>query len=357
MQTSVILMLLALLASTANAHIRIETPAPRRATNNPGPGDAIDYDLTSPLGKYPCKGHSKQKPVLTVKAGDSIPMVLTGTARKDAHDGGHCQFALSYDNDKTFVVIDTIIRECLRREFPFKHTLQIPANAPAGEGVTLSWLWYNAVGNRELYNNCVDINIENPNPNAVLSGPEPLLAHIPGAKYHFPEFPGNSDDKREFFNEPRAIVTFRGTGQPPVVKPPTSSAPASSASTAAPRPTSSSSAVAPRPTRTSSAAPRPTQTRTSSTVAPRPTRTVTPAPKPTKTSTATATQSKPPTRPTPTSTTPDAPCKDGQMRCAAEGKKIGSCTRGRWVDMDVAPGTKCKSNGDGQAFLAFAYLP
>lgn len=34
-------------------------------------------------------------------------------SHNESHNGGHCQFATSYDNGRSFVVISTIFRRCL----------------------------------------------------------------------------------------------------------------------------------------------------------------------------------------------------------------------------------------------------
>ncbi|KAI9216079.1 hypothetical protein BC828DRAFT_352868, partial [Blastocladiella britannica] len=153
--TATFLALLALVATAVNGHMMMSDPAPRQNKGNPGPNGQIDFSYTSPLGAFPCKGYPAQAPVASVAAGSSIPVTLSGGAQ---HDGGHCQFALSYDGDKSFVVIDTLIRECVRKENPQQLSLQIPATAPSGKA-TLAWTWINAVGNREYYMSCADITI------------------------------------------------------------------------------------------------------------------------------------------------------------------------------------------------------
>ena len=93
-----------------------------------------------------------------------------------SHGGGHCQWALSYDDGKTWVVIKTLIRECLRDAgADYSVPVQIPANAPSGKA-TFMWLWNNAVGNRELYSNCADIEIKGTSGGSI-SGVAPLIAN------------------------------------------------------------------------------------------------------------------------------------------------------------------------------------
>ncbi|ORZ34615.1 hypothetical protein BCR44DRAFT_1390396 [Catenaria anguillulae PL171] len=181
---SLVTLVLVTIPLLVSAHVMMSSPAPRQSKDNPGPGGQIDFDYTAPLGRFPCKGYPAQAPVLTVAAGSSIPITLAGGA---THDGGHCQFALSYDGDKTFVVIDTIIRECLRRGSPFQTTVTIPASAPSGKA-TLAWSWINAVGNREYYMSCADVEITGGSGSSgSLTGPELLVAHLSGfAEFSFP---------------------------------------------------------------------------------------------------------------------------------------------------------------------------
>jgi hypothetical protein len=74
----------------------------------------------------------------TFKAGQTIQTKYSVGA---PHGGGHCQWALSYDNGKTWVVIKTMIRECLRgAQAGYSVPVQIPANAPSGKA-TFMWLW------------------------------------------------------------------------------------------------------------------------------------------------------------------------------------------------------------------------
>ncbi|KNE72145.1 hypothetical protein AMAG_16637 [Allomyces macrogynus ATCC 38327] len=342
-----LLLLVALLAvSSAHGHMVMRDPPPRHSHRNPGPSGQIDYDDTSPLGTFPCKGYRAQKPVRTVRAGTSIPVTIGGDA---PHNGGHCQFALSYDGEKTWVVVETVIRDCMRYANPYSVDVPIPKSAPAGTAA-FAWTWINAVGNREYYMACTDLVIENPDTTAALTGPELLVANLPGFPLRFPEFPGNSYDMREVF-EKRRVITVRGNGAvtpPPTTTtkkpgkdqkdPPTSTAVATT-STAAPKPTITTTTAAPKPTTT--AAPEPTTTAapkpTTSTSSTRSTR----VPKPTTTTT--------PSKPTPTDG--GAKCVDGTWRCAGNGTLMGQCVRGVFMDMQVPEGAKCSTELTGSPLL------
>jgi len=151
-------------ASPAYAHMALSDPPPLRSANNPNNGGDIDFDITSPLssGNFPCGGSlsllgtSKGAPVATYKAGQSYQATITGGA---PHNGGSCQFSLSYDKGETWTVIESIVGGCplsSGQTFPFT----IPSDAPSGDEVVFSWSWLNKVGNREFYQTCAVVTIE-----------------------------------------------------------------------------------------------------------------------------------------------------------------------------------------------------
>ncbi|KXS11541.1 hypothetical protein M427DRAFT_102285, partial [Gonapodya prolifera JEL478] len=110
----------------------------------------------------------------THQAGSSISVTLgEGGA---PHDGGHCQFALLYDNGNMFVVLSTVKRECLRAE-GLSYTVPIPAGAPSGDAI-FSWSWINAVGSREYYQDCGDVTIQGADGGS-LTGPQLLVVNAP----------------------------------------------------------------------------------------------------------------------------------------------------------------------------------
>jgi hypothetical protein len=67
-------------------------------------------------------------------------------------------------------------------EFP------LPSNTPSGLA-TVFWTWVNAIGNREYYMECADVNIQNNNnQNSIVSGKELVIANILNYPI-IPEFP------------------------------------------------------------------------------------------------------------------------------------------------------------------------
>ncbi|KAA8641514.1 hypothetical protein EYZ11_012652 [Aspergillus tanneri] len=79
--------------------------------------------------------------------------MLSGTV---THGGGSCQLSLSYDNGRTFKVIQSMIGGCPLQS---KYGFQIPADAAKGQAL-FAWTWFNLQGNREMYMNCAVVEID-----------------------------------------------------------------------------------------------------------------------------------------------------------------------------------------------------
>ncbi|CAO3574976.1 unnamed protein product [Mortierella alpina] len=208
---------LALLAisPSAEAHTGLSKPCPRygafKGCPAPPKGEKIDYNINSPIGVHGkkfqpiCKHLTRATSAPTYNAGQTIKTEYSVGA---SHGGGHCQWALSYDNGKTWVVIKTVIRDCLRGVrggASYSVNVQIPKNAPSGDRVIFQWLWNNAVGNRELYSNCADIKIKGRN-GGQLKGVAPLIANY-GKSPRIPEFPNPRDkDGHELFAKRKSVT-------------------------------------------------------------------------------------------------------------------------------------------------------
>ncbi|KAI7832789.1 hypothetical protein BC939DRAFT_380585, partial [Gamsiella multidivaricata] len=168
------------------AHVGLLRPcargSPRAGCPPPSNGQYIDYDLNSPIGTH----DSQNAPLCKQSIPSAIRTVLTaGQSIQTSysvgapHMGGHCQWALSYDGGRTWVVLKTMIRSCLQGISggqDYSVSVPLPANAPNGKA-TLMWLWNNAVGNRELYSNCADVEIQGGPNGGQLSGVVPLIAN------------------------------------------------------------------------------------------------------------------------------------------------------------------------------------
>ncbi|KAI8872310.1 hypothetical protein GQ42DRAFT_119576, partial [Ramicandelaber brevisporus] len=169
------------LVSSVSAHMMMANPPPRRSKNSPFyvQQGLVDYDMTAPLGSskpFPCRGFPTGPTTFTVQAGQAIPVQIEGSA---THQGGHCQFSISYDGGRTFVVLQTVMSECLRGSGN-SFMVTIPATAPPAESAVFSWSWINRLGAREYYQNCADIRIEGGVLDGSISGPELFVANLAG---------------------------------------------------------------------------------------------------------------------------------------------------------------------------------
>ncbi|KAK9765513.1 hypothetical protein K7432_006100 [Basidiobolus ranarum] len=190
------------LVTLAVAHMEMIQPPPRNSKYNPTFQGIPDYDMVNPLGIYPCKGYEQGKVVQTVQAGSKLDIKLSGVA---VHDGGHCQFAISYDGGKNFAVLDTIYNDCIIASLDYSVT--IPSTAGSSKNVIFAWAWINKVGNREYYMNCADIEIKGSD-DGYITGPELLVANLPGYP-QIPEFPYDGPNDGRDLLAARPTITIR----------------------------------------------------------------------------------------------------------------------------------------------------
>jgi hypothetical protein len=151
-------------AAFGNAHLIMKTPTPFGvgSLNNSPLNDAKPGTAES---DYPCK---QRKGVYDISEMNKIavetPTLMTfeGSA---SHGGGTCQIAITLDKEptanSTFKIIQVFEGGCPTTQDsgstnPFTFTL--PKETPNGQ-VTLAWLWYNRIGNREAYMNCAPVEV------------------------------------------------------------------------------------------------------------------------------------------------------------------------------------------------------
>ncbi|KAK9721632.1 hypothetical protein K7432_003260 [Basidiobolus ranarum] len=201
-----VLLLLALVHITSG-HMEMVEPPPRRSSHNPyfqKKGD-VDDDIMSPLSDkrpFPCQGASKGPSVNTYSAGSSVKIKIAGGT---PHQGGTCQFVISYDS-KNWVVLKTVLRDCLNSGLNFD--VPLPANAPSGEAV-LAWTWISKEGNRDFYMNCADVTIKGKLGGSI-TGPKLAIAQLPSYP-KIPEYPEKGWDDVSIF-EKRPMITINSNG-------------------------------------------------------------------------------------------------------------------------------------------------
>ncbi|KAJ1718636.1 hypothetical protein LPJ61_006535, partial [Coemansia biformis] len=221
---------IAALAGSAAAHMALTYPCPRYsphcATKPRLPAGVADYDysLKTPLsssngGSKPLCKYTKAwpQPVASWTAGQSV----TVTFQKDGagHGGGHCQFSMSYDGGKTFVVIHEELEHCFfngpstsNQPQVFQYTFNLPQALPASNSAIFSWSWVNAMGNREFYMNCADVTISGTSKS--FTGKKMTILNFPGYPA-LPEFGGNYKTGLQYYtNQPSITVTGNGGSAP-----------------------------------------------------------------------------------------------------------------------------------------------
>ncbi len=151
-------------ASLGSTHLIMKTPVPYGvdSLNNSPLNDAKPGSSGS---DYPCK---QRAGVYDITKMNHIPvdtpteMSFEGSA---SHGGGTCQIAITKDKEptanSTFKIIQVFEGGCpIASESGGTHpfSFSIPKDFPNGV-MTLTWLWYNRIGNREAYQNCAPITV------------------------------------------------------------------------------------------------------------------------------------------------------------------------------------------------------
>jgi hypothetical protein len=211
------LVYIALMSHSVYSHIEMSDPPPRRSKFSSYYRNAglVDYNLMAPINEgysFPCKGYS-EGPVTKIIDGNTISITLAGTT---IHGGGHCQFGISTD-DTTFLVLKTVIRNCLLDGMTY--SFDLPNNLPNTK-ITVFWTWVNAIGNREYYMDCADVQLRGNSPQTIVNGKSLLVLNLPGYQT-VPEFPNfGMYDGRELFDRRQNIqLTLRSNGNSQPVQP------------------------------------------------------------------------------------------------------------------------------------------
>ncbi|KAJ1936809.1 hypothetical protein EC988_008085, partial [Linderina pennispora] len=227
------------------------------------------------------------------------------------HSGGHCEFSLSYDGGKTFVVVHQALKYCFFTGAPSaggvdtvrSYTINLPANLPGTDRAVFAWTWVNAAGNREFYNGCGDIAIKGSA--GSYTGKKVTIANYGPGYPVIPEFLGNYNTGLEYYTTNTTAVTVTGPGYNG----------------------GSGTTTSPAATTTTSAAP------TSS------------AP-PVTSTTKVATTTAPSTSAVPTTSAAPGSCTDYTYQCTSDKTGYQVCLSGAWSStLACASGTTCVQNG------------
>lgn len=143
----------------ASGHIRMTQPTPY-GTPDTSPLQASGSD-------YPCKlqqvDEFNTSTVTDLKVGSTFHVAFYGTA---VHNGGSCQFSLTKDRHpsakSSFRTIYSILGGCPGLNGTTTYDIPVPSEVPNGD-YSLSWSWYNNIGNREMYMNCAPVRVAGSN--------------------------------------------------------------------------------------------------------------------------------------------------------------------------------------------------
>ncbi|KAJ1956170.1 hypothetical protein GGI12_005377, partial [Dipsacomyces acuminosporus] len=277
---------IAALIASASAHMQVISPCPRYSSHGEKcpalpAGVSFDYSMSSPLDyNAPLCKHTTPyaTPSATWTAGQSVTVKFAEGGAP--HGGGHCQFSLSYDGGKTFVVVHEELEHCFFNGAAAVHqyTFNLPSNLPGSDKAVFAWSWVNAIGNREFYMNCADVAIKGTS--GSFTGKEMTVANHNGYPT-IPEFGGNSKTGLEIYAKAKQVTVTGngGSGPAPGPAPSSSTTPVyttASVTTRIPHGPSPTAPVSSAPAPTSA----PTSAPTASPTAPSATSTKAPAPTP-----------------------------------------------------------------------------
>ncbi|KAJ1922241.1 hypothetical protein H4219_000103 [Mycoemilia scoparia] len=216
------------IAAMASAHMSMLSPCPRYSDGQGCPavpgGQTVDTNIRAPIATHDsidqpiCKHETPYAtPVATWKAGETVTVNFSPNGA--AHGGGHCQFGLSYDGGKTFVVIHDELKYCFTGGSSSGNGVQVssyqiplPKDLPSGDKVVFAWAWNNAIGNREFYMNCADIKVQGGG--SSFSGPKMIYPNYGPSNPLIPEFNGNYETGLDLFKS-RPQITVTGSGSSP----------------------------------------------------------------------------------------------------------------------------------------------
>ncbi|KAF9362362.1 hypothetical protein BGX34_006328 [Mortierella sp. NVP85] len=205
-------------APSTEAHVGGIFPCPPRAPQcepQEWQGGKPDYDHFRPISNTfaskPPKLHHKicryveSKTLLKSAVKKNVfskgQTIKTMYDANNAHKGGSCQWAITYDVDDKikepkWVVFKDIQNTCLKgvknRSKP-TIDVKLPKGIPGGKAI-FAWIFNNIDGNREFYSTCSYITIKGDR-KGTIKGYKPLIVNIDKKSYKIPE--GMSDKKEK----------------------------------------------------------------------------------------------------------------------------------------------------------------
>lgn len=174
-------------AASSNAHLKLMRPVPYGIkTLNKSP--LINVAPGAPTSDYPCKLRTGVYDLVVMNnftVGQPQELSFIGSV---SHGGGTCQLTMTKDKEptanSTFKVFQVFEGGCPidsngnTGTHPF--TFVLPKGMPNGI-MTFAWIWYNRIGDREIYMNCCPANVSggSDNDNYFNSLPNAYVINLP----------------------------------------------------------------------------------------------------------------------------------------------------------------------------------
>ncbi|KAJ1835310.1 hypothetical protein LPJ63_001260 [Coemansia sp. RSA 2711] len=158
---------------------------------NPKPelpqGVEYDYSITNPIpysGPLTKTDTPWPKPVATWTAGEEVTVKFDPAHA--AHGGGNLAIAVSLDGGKTSVMVFQRLRYAFfngpsssNTPEVTEYTFKLPADLPSCDNAVISWIWYNRLGEREMYRDDSDVKLIGSGSKS-FTGPELVIANHEG---------------------------------------------------------------------------------------------------------------------------------------------------------------------------------
>lgn len=185
------------LLAAANAHLFIQSPTPI-------PGNGVKPPLDPSGSDFPCHGVS-----LPTTGGQVMPAGSSqllefddgGGANTATHGGGSCQISITYETDADkvkdpanwYVIYSieggcpvtahgnlAVSKQCTgpdQTECLNQFNFTIPKGVKDGHAI-LAWTWFNTIGNREMYMDCVNTQLTGGDGSEMASFPSMFVANL-----------------------------------------------------------------------------------------------------------------------------------------------------------------------------------
>ncbi|KAJ1515857.1 hypothetical protein HMI54_011494 [Coelomomyces lativittatus] len=174
------------------------------------PEDTPLYDSGHWVHKtFPCGTSQPNPEKIHLQKGNILPVEIEV---RNWHDGGTCQFSISYDNANTFIAFHQILNDCfVVGNYPEKIKLNVPIphDLPGGNAV-FAWTWITKKSRQpEYYMGCSDVKVDGPTVGKVTGFPL-IVASIHSKDPYLRIFSGDSEHSFLFQKNPTLVMSVDG---------------------------------------------------------------------------------------------------------------------------------------------------